>query len=124
MTAEQQERYSKFRSSGISETEFADEVMKPLGLQASSETCTVMRAIGKMFIGELVDTGTNRKNILFMSTISRILTLNQIVAITIMQEWGDVGPVRPIHLREAYRRIEAAGKMPTSPATRKFGEMR
>ena len=58
MTAEQQERYSKFRSSGISENEFADEVMKPLGLQASAETCTVMRAIGKMFIGELVDTGT------------------------------------------------------------------
>jgi transcription initiation factor TFIID subunit 11 len=101
MTAEQQERYSKFRSSGISENEFADEVMKPLGLQASAETCTVMRAIGKMFIGELVDT-----------------------AISVMQEWGDQGPIRPVHLREAYRRIEASGSIPTAPTSLKFGHMR
>jgi len=59
MNPEQQERYARFRASGISEAEFTDEVLKPLGLHASTETTTVMRAIGKLFIGELVDQGSS-----------------------------------------------------------------
>jgi hypothetical protein len=126
MTPEQQERYSKFRASGISDTEFSDEVLKPLGLHASTETSTVMRAIGKLFIGELIDAGMGnlkRKPYIFASTSFASLTLcsSLVAAQTVMQEWNDVGPIRPVHLREAYQRMEEHGGLPNAPKTQKFG---
>ena len=36
-----------------------------------------------------------------------------------MDEWGEVGPVRPRHMREAYRRLRLSGKVPYHPRQRK-----
>ena len=45
-------------------------------------------------------------------------------AIQVMQQWGDVGNVRAVHLREAHRQIELAGELPSTPKTLKFGRPR
>lgn len=58
--------------------------------------------------------------------LTRLLTRTFIyyAAIQVMQEWGDVGNVRPVHLREAHRQIEAAGELPNAPKTLRFGRPR
>lgn len=58
MTAEQKERYSKYRGSGVTENEIKEHILDPLRMHASSEATTVLRAIGKVFVGELMDRGT------------------------------------------------------------------
>lgn len=62
MTPEQKERYTKYRGSGITEAEIKDQILEPLRLHASSEATTVLRAIGKVFVGELMDRGTFQTN--------------------------------------------------------------
>lgn len=58
MTPEQKERYTKYRGSGLSENEVKEHILEPLRLHASTEATTVLRAIGKVFVGELMDRGT------------------------------------------------------------------
>lgn len=58
MTPEQKERFDNYRRSGFQESELKEHVLDPLKVHASSEAITVLRAIGKVFIGELMDKGT------------------------------------------------------------------
>ena len=56
----------------------------------------VMAGISKIFVGEIVETGSIKQ-----------LNFSQIyIARTAMDEWGEIGPLRPQHLREAYRRLK------------------
>jgi len=61
--------------------------MQSVTNSAISQTITiVMAGIAKVYVGELVES-----------------------ARTIMEEWGEEGPVRPKHIREAYRRLKQTG---------------
>ncbi len=37
-----------------------------------------------------------------------------VAARTVMEEWDESGPIRPRHLREAYRRMQLKGKIPSA----------
>ncbi|GJV52474.1 transcription initiation factor TFIID subunit 11-like protein [Tanacetum coccineum] len=53
--------------------------------------------IAKIFVGELVET-----------------------AKVVMRERSETGPIRPCHIREAYRRLKPEGKMPKISVQRLF----
>lgn len=73
----------------------------------------VMGGITKIFVGEIIETG-----ILIQL---RIYNLLPITAKSVMDEWTEQGPVRPRHIREAYRRLKVAGKIPyEKPQTKLF----
>ncbi|KAL6545415.1 transcription initiation factor TFIID subunit 11 [Orobanche gracilis] len=57
----------------------------------------VMSGMAKMFVGELVET-----------------------ARLVMAEREDTGPIRPCHIREAYRRLKLEGKIPKRSVCRLF----
>jgi len=66
--------------------------MQSVTNSAISQTITiVMAGIAKVYVGELVES-----------------------ARTIMEEWGEEGPLRPKHIREAYRRLKQTGAVPTT----------
>jgi transcription initiation factor TFIID subunit 11 len=56
------------------------------GNRISQNSVVVMCGITKVFVGELTET-----------------------AKTVMQEWNHTGPIRPVHLREAYNRLNKEG---------------
>ena len=60
-----------------------------LGSNPNTRTATVMTGITKLFVGEMVE-----------------------AARVIMEERGDKGPIRPAHLREAFRVLVSEGKVP------------
>jgi len=88
---EQLKRYESYRRSGFSRTNIK-KLMQSVTNSAISQTITiVMAGIAKVYVGELVES-----------------------ARTIMEEWGEEGPVRPKHIREAYRRLKQTGAVPTT----------
>ncbi|KAL3523221.1 hypothetical protein ACH5RR_016055 [Cinchona calisaya] len=97
-TDEQMNRYESFRRSGFQKVN-----MKRLlsSITASSKISVpvtiVASGIAKMFVGELVET-------------ARI----------VMTERKDRGPIRPCHIREAYRRLKLEGKIPRRSVPRLF----
>ncbi|KAG0448214.1 hypothetical protein HPP92_027935 [Vanilla planifolia] len=71
------------------------------GTQKISVPMTIVGSgIAKMFVGELVETG-------------RI----------VMKERNESGPIRPCHIREAYRRLRLEGKVPRRSVPRLFQAM-
>ncbi len=66
------------------------------GSPVNVKMAIVMAGITKVFVGEIVET-----------------------ARTAMEEWGETGPIRPRHIREAYRRLRLAGKIPYAPSEKK-----
>ncbi|KAJ6799311.1 transcription initiation factor TFIID subunit 11 [Iris pallida] len=97
-TEGQMTRYESFRRSG-----FQKSIMKRLltsitGSQKISVPMTiVVSGIAKMFVGELIET-----------------------ARTVMMERKEGGPVRPCHIREAYRRLKLEGKVLKRSVRRRF----
>eukprot|EP00850_Spirogloea_muscicola_P008287 SM000044S15934 [mRNA] locus=s44:157888:158803:+ [translate_table: standard] len=88
-TPEQMNRYECFRRSGFQRANMKRLVQAVAGTNVNLQVAIVMSGIAKMFVGELVETG-------------RI----------VMSERGESGPIRPCHIREAYRRLRCSGKMP------------
>ncbi|KAL2635756.1 hypothetical protein R1flu_007235 [Riccia fluitans] len=88
-TTEQMSRYECYRRSGFQRANMRRILGFVAGSPISIPMTIVMSGISKMFVGELVEIG-------------RI----------VMTERGDVGPIRPCHIREAYRRLKLEGKVP------------
>lgn len=83
-TEEQMSRYESFRRAGFQKANMKRLLASISGTQKISIPMTiVVSGIAKMFVGELVET-----------------------ARVVMTERNDSGPIRPCHLREAYRRLK------------------
>ncbi|XP_076906627.1 transcription initiation factor TFIID subunit 11-like [Bidens hawaiensis] len=97
-TEDQMSRYESFRRSG-----FQKSVMKRLlgsitgSNKVSMPMTIVVSGIAKIFVGELVET-----------------------AKVVMKERKESGPIRPCHIREAYRRLKLEGKIPKRSVQRLF----
>ncbi|CAM6089098.1 unnamed protein product [Calypogeia fissa] len=89
-TKEQMSRYECYRRSGFQRANMRRLLASVAGCPISIPMTIVMSGISKMFVGELVEIG-------------RI----------VMTERNDVGPIRPCHIREAYRRLKLEGKVPS-----------
>lgn len=97
-TDEQMSRYESFRRSGFQKSIMKRLLVSITGSQKISVPMTiVVSGIAKMFVGELVET-----------------------ARVVMGERKDSGPIRPCHIREAYRRLKLEGKIPKRSVPRLF----
>ncbi|RDX87221.1 Transcription initiation factor TFIID subunit 11, partial [Mucuna pruriens] len=97
-TEEQMSRYESFRRAGFQKANMKRLLASITGTQKISVPMTiVVSGIAKMFVGEVVET-------------ARI----------IMKERKESGPIRPCHLREAYRRLKLEGKVFKRSASRLF----
>uniref|UniRef100_A0A803Q4H1 TAFII28-like protein domain-containing protein n=1 Tax=Cannabis sativa TaxID=3483 RepID=A0A803Q4H1_CANSA len=95
---EQMSRYESFRRAGFQKSNMKRLLTSITGTQKISVPLTiVVSGIAKMFVGELVET-------------ARI----------VMSERKESGPVRPCHIREAYRRLKMEGKVPKRSVPRLF----
>ncbi|KAJ6703293.1 TAFII28-LIKE PROTEIN-RELATED [Salix viminalis] len=97
-TEEQMSRYESFRRSALQKPNMKRLLVSITGSQKISLPMTiVVCGIAKMFVGELVET-----------------------ARTVMKERKESGPIRPCHIREAYRRLRLEGKVPKRSVPRLF----
>ncbi|XP_047950642.1 transcription initiation factor TFIID subunit 11 [Salvia hispanica] len=97
-TEEQMSRYESFRRSGFQKSNMKRLLTNMTGSAKISIPMTiVVSGIAKMFVGELVET-----------------------ARVVMSERRDTGPIRPCHMREAYRRLKLDGKIPKRSVPRLF----
>lgn len=97
-TEEQMNRYESFRRSGFQKATMKRLLVSVTGSQKVTMPMTIaMSGIAKMFVGEIVET-------------ARI----------VMSERKESGPIRPCHIREAYRRLKLEGKVPKRTVPRLF----
>ncbi|KAL9264324.1 Transcription initiation factor TFIID subunit 11-like protein [Drosera capensis] len=97
-TEQQMNRYESFRRSGFQKSSMKRLLVSITGSQKiSMPTTIVVSGIAKMFVGELVET-----------------------ARVVMTERRESGPIRPSHIREAYRRLKLEGKVPKRSVPRLF----
>ncbi|XVE83737.1 hypothetical protein DITRI_Ditri16bG0110400 [Diplodiscus trichospermus] len=97
-TEDQMTRYESFRRSALQKSNMRRLLVSITGSQKISLPMTiVVCGIAKMFVGELVET-------------ARI----------VMTERKESGPIRPCHIREAYRRLKLEGKVPKRSVQRLF----
>ncbi|GKV26284.1 hypothetical protein SLEP1_g35617 [Rubroshorea leprosula] len=97
-TEEQMSRYESFRRSALQKSNMRRLLVSITGSQKISLPMTiVVCGIAKLFVGELVET-------------ARI----------VMTERKESGPIRPCHIREAYRRLKLEGKVPRRSVPRLF----
>ena len=86
---DQMNRYESFRHSGFQKANMRRVLQSIAGCPISIPMTIVMSGIAKMFVGELVEMGR-----------------------MVMTERNESGPIRPCHIREAYRRLKLEGKVP------------
>ncbi|OMO94229.1 TAFII28-like protein [Corchorus capsularis] len=97
-TEDQMSRYESFRRSALQKSNMRRLLVSITGSQKVSLPMTiVVCGIAKMFVGELVET-----------------------ARMVMTERKESGPIRPCHIREAYRRLKLEGKIPKRSVQRLF----
>ncbi|XP_041000594.1 transcription initiation factor TFIID subunit 11-like, partial [Juglans microcarpa x Juglans regia] len=97
-TGEQMERFEFFRRSRFKKSEMRKMLLTITGMRTVSEPMVVaVSATAKMFVGDIVET-----------------------ARTVMTERKESGPIRPCHIREAYRRLKLEGKVPRRSVPRLF----
>ncbi|OAY26607.1 transcription initiation factor TFIID subunit 11 isoform X2 [Manihot esculenta] len=97
-TEDQMSRYESFRRSALQKANMRRLLVSITGSQKISLPMTiVVCGIAKMFVGELIET-----------------------ARMVMTERKESGPIRPCHIREAYRRLKLEGKVPRRSVPRLF----
>lgn len=95
---EQMSRYESFRRSGFQKANMKRLLASIIGSPKISVPMTiVVSGIAKIYVGELVET-----------------------ARVVMTERNETGPIRPCHIREAYRRLKLEGKVPKRSVPRLF----
>uniref|UniRef100_A0A7S4M734 TAFII28-like protein domain-containing protein n=1 Tax=Vannella robusta TaxID=1487602 RepID=A0A7S4M734_9EUKA len=95
-TPTQLDRFDNFRKVTFGKPAVR-EIMKRVTKKTANEAIVVaMIGITKVFVGELVETSR-----------------------TAMDERGELGPIQPRHIREAYRRLKMANKIPYFKKQRK-----
>lgn len=97
LTPDQMNRYESFRRAGFQKANMRRVLQSIAGCPISLPMTIVMSGVAKMFVGELVET-----------------------ARMVMTERNERGPIRPCHMREAYRRLKLEGKVPTRSRPRRF----
>ncbi|CAN1166542.1 Transcription initiation factor TFIID subunit 11 [Linum perenne] len=97
-TEDQMSRYESFRRSALQKPNMKRLLVSITGTQKITLPVNiVVCGIAKMFVGEVVET-----------------------AKIVMAERKDSGPIRPCHIREAYRRLKLEGKIPKRSVPRLF----
>ncbi|KAM7500433.1 hypothetical protein LguiA_024847 [Lonicera macranthoides] len=97
-TEEQMSRYESYRRSGFQKANMKRLLASITGSAKISVPMTiVVSGIAKIFVGELVET-----------------------ARMVLMERKESGPIRPCHIREAYRRLKLEGKVPKRSVPRLF----
>ncbi|KAE8677202.1 Transcription initiation factor TFIID subunit 11 [Hibiscus syriacus] len=97
-TEDQMSRYESFRRSALQKSNMRRLLVSITGSQKISLPMTiVVCGIAKMFVGELVEK-----------------------ARMVMTERKESGPIRPCHIREAYRQLKLEGKVPKRSVQRLF----
>uniref|UniRef100_M8D8T9 Transcription initiation factor TFIID subunit 11 n=1 Tax=Aegilops tauschii TaxID=37682 RepID=M8D8T9_AEGTA len=108
-TEDQMNRYESFRRSGFQKSNMKKLLASITGSQKiSMPTTIVVSGIAKMFVGELLYVNSWPSVVIPAKT--RI----------VMSERKDSGPIRPCHIREAYRRLKLEGKIPKRSVPRLF----
>eukprot|EP00252_Welwitschia_mirabilis_P021237 TRINITY_DN5379_c0_g1_i1.p1 TRINITY_DN5379_c0_g1~~TRINITY_DN5379_c0_g1_i1.p1 ORF type:complete len:212 (+),score=46.51 TRINITY_DN5379_c0_g1_i1:362-997(+) len=97
LTPDQMNRYESFRRSGFQKANMRRVLQSIAGCPISLPMTIVMSGVAKTYVGELVET-------------SRV----------VMTERNETGPIRPCHIREAYRRLKLEGKVPKRSRPRLF----
>uniref|UniRef100_A0A6T7UYC1 TAFII28-like protein domain-containing protein n=1 Tax=Pyramimonas obovata TaxID=1411642 RepID=A0A6T7UYC1_9CHLO len=98
LTPDQMDRYECFRRSALQRASVKRLMQSVMQSGTVSLPMTiVMAGITKLFVGDLVEGGK-----------------------AVMEERKETGPLRPVHVREAFRRISAEGKIPTKNKPRLF----
>ncbi|KAJ3281199.1 hypothetical protein HK104_000143 [Borealophlyctis nickersoniae] len=91
-TPEQQNRYETFRRAALGKGAVKKIIQGFLGQSVPNTGDVIIAGCGKLFVGEMTERARE-----------------------VMTEWGDTGPIRPDHLREAFRRYkEDTGTMKSS----------
>ncbi|RUS21120.1 TAFII28-domain-containing protein [Endogone sp. FLAS-F59071] len=83
---EQLHRYEAYRRSKLDKTNLVSQV---LNQQCSATMAFVVAGFAKVFVGEIIEKARE-----------------------VMEEWGETGPIRPDHLREARRRYDIETGLP------------
>ncbi|KAI8060987.1 hTAFII28-like protein conserved region-domain-containing protein [Gongronella butleri] len=78
---DQLQRYEAYRRSALNRTNVKRLVTQVMNQQCSQTMAFVVAGFTKVFVGEIVE-----------------------LARQVMEEWGDEGAIRPVHIREAHRR--------------------
>ena len=89
----QQDRYEAYRRSHLREGTVRKVMSAVTSLNMPKNTMVAVKGAAKLFVGELIEE-----------------------ARTVMDEQDEAGPIRPWHVREAYRRLQEEGKVPMEPA--------
>mmetsp|Transcript_20290 Transcript_20290/g.24250 ORF Transcript_20290/g.24250 Transcript_20290/m.24250 type:complete len:219 (-) Transcript_20290:415-1071(-) len=93
LSPEQMDRYECYRRSLLARPSVKRLMQSMIGSSPSNpispQMVIVMCGLAKLYVGDLVEGGR-----------------------TIMAERNETGPLRPIHLREAYRRLSQSGSVP------------
>ena len=92
-TPEQLERYECFRRSFLNRKQVRKVVAATAGHTPKEAALVVIAGLAKTFVGELVEEGKR-----------------------VQAEKGEAGPLRPVHVREAHRRLFARGRVFSSAA--------
>ncbi|KAJ3046394.1 transcription initiation factor TFIID subunit 11 [Rhizophlyctis rosea] len=83
-TPEQSARWSAYRQGKFSKESVKKLFGNMMGKPIPDNGAIIAGSCGKMFVGQITE-----------------------IACEVMKEWGDDGPIRPDHLREAFRRYQA-----------------
>jgi len=91
-TPEQSSRYEYYRRATFQRSNVKRVMQSVVNSPISQTMSIVMGGVTKVFVGEVIES-----------------------ARTIMEEWNESGPIRPRHIREAYRRLKAKNNLPYYP---------